>query len=82
MNNSTNEPVAKYFGETYRCPIVTLYKDIPIGSLLYTHPQDKKKDEALRLALEALRFSTSPAPSVAELQNDAINLIEQALENK
>ena len=48
----------------------------------YIHPQNQKKDEALRLALEALKFSTSPAPSVAELQNDAITLIEQALENK
>jgi len=49
---------------------------------LYLHPQDQKKDEALRLALEALKFSTSPAPSVEELQNDAITAIEQALENK
>jgi len=36
------EPVAKYTGETYRCPMVILYKDIPIGTLLYTTPPQRK----------------------------------------
>ena len=32
------EPVAKYTGKYYRCPIVNLYQDIPLGTLLYTAP--------------------------------------------
>lgn len=82
-HESTNEPVAqKIWEEGEYGPYITELKDIPVGTMLYMHPQDQKKDEALRLALEALKFSTSPAPSVEELQNDAITLIEQALENK
>ena len=90
-HESTNEPVA-CFVETEQGVMVWPIDDINEAGtyceenefpvLLYTHPQDQKKDEALRLALEALKFSTAPAPSVVELQNDAITLIEQALENK
>ena len=36
------EPVAKYMGKTYRCPIVNLYQDIPVGTLLYTTPAQRK----------------------------------------
>jgi len=37
------EPVAKYTGETYRCPIVNLYQNIPVGTLLYTTPQKEQR---------------------------------------
>ena len=36
------EPVAKYTGKYYRCPIVNLYQDIPLGTLLYTAPPKRE----------------------------------------
>lgn len=39
---SGHEPVAKYMGKTYRCPVVNLYQDIPVETLLYTAPPKRE----------------------------------------
>ena len=44
-----------------------------------TEANASPKDAALKLALEALDFSTSPSPCVEELQDDAIAAIKEAL---
>ena len=87
-HESTNEPVA-CFVETEQGVMVWPIDDINEAGtyceenefpvLLYTNPQDQKKDEALRLALEALKNPWKAGPHGVA---DAITLIEQALENK
>lgn len=47
-----------------------------------THPQNQKKDEALRLALEALKRTGNIKGPAHDREQIAITLIEQALENK
>ena len=95
MNKSTNEPVA-CFVETEQGVMVWPIDDINEAGtyceenefpvLLYTHPQDQKKDEALRLALEAIKKLVFLAEHEGwegfDKQYEAITLIEQALENK
>jgi len=78
------EPVATLWqqGETGRTRITTPDSITDCDarwfkvSDLYTHPQDQNKDEALRLALEALKDVGYAA------HKSLITLIEQALENK
>lgn len=100
-HESTNEPVAWMSNSEARI-IHWKSKHPGFGDdwiPLYTHPQDQKKDEALRLVLEALKSAT---PKYTKQRKDqktlggsldywkleqhqrmkAINLIEQALENK
>jgi hypothetical protein len=36
------EPVAKYIGEDWSGSLVSLYDDIPLNTLLYTTPQQRK----------------------------------------
>lgn len=93
MSESTNEPVAWMFQheETGLIKCVD-FQQVEWGfeknnlrwqkiGPLYTHPQDQKKDEALRLGLEALKhYEKAGLATVKTI--DAITAIEQALENK
>ena len=57
MNKTTNEPVAKV-DSRFDSQVVWYLDQLPKdGTKLYTRPQDQKKDEALRLALGALKNS-------------------------
>ena len=87
-HESTNEPVAWFHTETQQVfvnepPKILKRQCEP----LYTRPQDQKKDEALRLALEALKNLYNDTEllvtrSQHKFMKQAITLIEQALENK
>ena len=87
MNKTTNEPVAKV-DSRFDSQVVWYLDQLPKdGTKLYTRPQDQKKDEALRLALEALKVAFDQTCSVGRAKDwnqikEAITLIEQALENK
>ena len=85
-HESTNEPVAFMCqGCFYELDDVDEFCDKE-HVYLYTHPQDQKKDEALRLALEAIKKLVFLAEHEGwegfDKQYEAITLIEQALENK
>ena len=76
-HESTNEPVAWITNNGDGWLRWHRAADNNLNSIpLYTHPQDQKKDEALRLALEALKDVGYAA------HKSLITLIEQALENK
>ena len=85
-HESTNEPVAWvcesfWVGEKNNIDFDQEEIDaLPVGTMLYVNPQDQKKDEALRLALEALK--SAHIIGGQETVDKAIILIEQALENK
>ena len=87
-NESTNEPVAWvcesfWVGEKNNIDFDQEEIDaLPVGTMLYVHPQDQKKDEALRLALEALKRTGNIKGPAHDREQIAITLIEQALENK
>ena len=87
-HESTNEPVAWITNNGDGWLRWHRTADNNLNSIpLYTHPQDKRKDEALRLALEALKVAFDQTCSVGRAKDwnqikEAITLIEQALENK
>ena len=81
-HESTNEPVAKV-DSRFDSQVVWYLDQLPKdGTKLYTRPQDQKKDEALRLALEALKRTGNIKGPAHDREQIAITLIEQALENK
>ena len=81
-HESTNEPVAWITNNGDGWLRWHRAADNNLNSIpLYTHPQDQKKDEALRLALEAIKhYEKAGLATVKTI--DAITAIEQALENK
>jgi hypothetical protein len=56
---SVGEPVAKYIGEDWAGSLVSLYEEIPLGTLLYTTPQQRKPltDEQIDKAWRSVDYT-------------------------